>query len=365
MRGFGDGFAIIILPAYLAALGFSATQIGFVLSASLLGTALLTLGVGFIAPGHDLRNLLLAGAFLMIATGVVFPNVELLAVMAIVAFVGTINPSTGDLGVLVPLEHAMLAHEAPDQERTRTFARYSLIGALSMAAGSLAAALPDFMAFADIGRVSAFKIMFYAYACAWALVRRALPAVTPRAHERGPPECAARTFARGCVQTSRPIQSRCVCRRLCRSISVGAVAFRTFRHVAYGGKLILFLDKYTECVLLSGRCVALEAFRPRQHDGLYSHSVQHLLNRGRVLAQFDPDSRLTVSASRALANGCADTHLLRHGRSHASRAHRCRKCNRGPSQSRIVVKSGLGGRDVGNVVFRLTVGDLRGPQDRL
>ena len=164
VRGFGDGFAIIILPAYLAALGFSATQIGLVLSASLLGTALLTLGVGFIAPGHDLRNLLLAGAFLMIATGVVFPNVELLAVMAIVAFVGTINPSTGDLGVLVPLEHAMLAHEAPDQERTRTFARYSLIGALSMAAGSLAAALPDFMAFADIGRVSAFKIMFYAYA---------------------------------------------------------------------------------------------------------------------------------------------------------------------------------------------------------
>jgi MFS family permease len=118
VRGFGDGFAIIILPAYLAALGFSATQIGFVLSASLLGTALLTLGVGFIAPGHDLRNLLLAGAFLMIATGVVFPNVELLAVMAIVAFVGTINPSTGDLGVLVPLEHAMLAQEAPDPTRS-------------------------------------------------------------------------------------------------------------------------------------------------------------------------------------------------------------------------------------------------------
>jgi MFS family permease len=164
VRGFGDGFAIIILPAYLTALGFSATQIGFVLSASLFGTALLTLGVGFVAPGHDLRNLLLAGAFLMIATGVVFPNVELLAVMAIVAFVGTINPSTGDLGVLVPLEHAMLAQEAPDNERTRTFARYSLIGALSMAAGSLAAAFPDFMAFADIGRVSAFKIMFYAYA---------------------------------------------------------------------------------------------------------------------------------------------------------------------------------------------------------
>ena len=47
------------------------------------------------------------------------------------AFLGTINPSTGDLGVLVPLEHAMLAQRVPDEERTRTFARYSLIGALA------------------------------------------------------------------------------------------------------------------------------------------------------------------------------------------------------------------------------------------
>jgi MFS family permease len=164
VRGFGDGFAIIILPAYLSAIGLSTGEIGLVVSASLLGTALLTLAVGFVAPRHDLRTLLLVGAVLMACTGVAFPNVEPLAVIALVAFVGTINPSTGDLGVLVPLEHAMLAHGVPDHERTRTFARYSLIGALSMAAGSLAAALPDLMALADIGRVSAFKIMFYAYA---------------------------------------------------------------------------------------------------------------------------------------------------------------------------------------------------------
>jgi MFS family permease len=164
VRGFGDGFAIIILPAYLTAIGFSPGQIGIVASASLLGTALLTLAIGFIAPRHDLRNFLLAGAVLMACTGLAFPNFDQIALIAFVAFVGTVNPSTGDLGVLVPLEHAMLAHGAPDHERTRTFARYSLIGALSMAAGSLAAALPDFMVLADISRLVAFKIMFYAYA---------------------------------------------------------------------------------------------------------------------------------------------------------------------------------------------------------
>jgi MFS family permease len=180
LRGFGDGFAIIILPAYLTAIGFNSAQIGIVASASLFGTALFTLAIGLIAPHHDLRNLLLGGAVLMAGTGLAFPNFDAFALIAVVAFAGTINPSTGDLGVLVPLEHAMLAHGATDSERTRTFARYSLIGALSMAAGSLAAALPDFIVLVDVSRLSAFKLMFYAYAVLGmlsALLYRRLPHV--------------------------------------------------------------------------------------------------------------------------------------------------------------------------------------------
>ncbi len=189
-RGFGDGFAIITLPAYLSAIGFSPGQIGIVASASLLGTALLTLAVGLIAPRHDLRKLLLGGAVLMACTGLAFPNFDQFVLIAIVAFAGTVNPSTGDLGVLVPLEHAMLAHGVPDHERTRTFARYSLIGALSMAAGSLAAATPDFMAMAGIDRLSAFKLMFYAYAAlglvSVALYRRLPHVVMDETRPRAP-----------------------------------------------------------------------------------------------------------------------------------------------------------------------------------
>jgi MFS family permease len=164
VRGFGDGFAIIVLPAYLTAIGYDPAQIGIVATASLLGTALLTLGIGAVAARHDLRTMLLLGAGLMAVTGLVSPNVEQFAFVALVAFVGTINPSTGDLGVLVPIEHAMLAHDAADQERTRIFARYSLIGALSMAAGALAAATPDLLVRAGIGATSALKLMFYLYA---------------------------------------------------------------------------------------------------------------------------------------------------------------------------------------------------------
>src|SRR5512141_1262733 len=76
LRGFGDGFAIIVLPAYLSALGFDAAQIGFAAAAALLGTALFTLVVGLIAPRYDLRNLLIVGAALMMGTGLAFPQVE-------------------------------------------------------------------------------------------------------------------------------------------------------------------------------------------------------------------------------------------------------------------------------------------------
>jgi len=178
LRGFGDGFAIIILPAYMTALGFDSAAIGVVATASLLGTALLTLCVGVIAPRFDLKALMLFGAVLTAATGIAFSSVEHLVLIVLVAFIGTINPSAGDLGVLVPLEHAMLARGAPDRERTRVFARYSLIGALSAAAGSLASSVPDLLGSFAISNLQAFRWMFYGYAAlgiASGLLYRRLP----------------------------------------------------------------------------------------------------------------------------------------------------------------------------------------------
>src|ERR1700736_3364083 len=163
-RGFGDGFAALILPAYLSALGFGPVRIGIVAAAALLGSAVLTLAIGLIAPRYDLRTLLLACAGLMIATGVAFPSSQHFVFIALIAFIGTMNPSTGDIGVHVPLEQASLAHGVADKDRTRTFARYSLIGALSIAAGALTAGAPDLLVSIGMDRIGAFKIMFYVYA---------------------------------------------------------------------------------------------------------------------------------------------------------------------------------------------------------
>ncbi|MFZ2159719.1 MAG: MFS transporter, partial [Bradyrhizobium sp.] len=191
LRGFGDGFAIIILPVYLSAAGFSPQAIGVVASASLLGTAALTLITGFIAPRFELRSLFLAGAGLMVFTGLIFPAAETLALVLLIAFIGSINPSGGDLGMLVPLEHALLTKETADRDRTAIFARYSLIGSLTAAVGSLAAALPETLVSNGWSRLSAIKLMFYLYAALGllaALLYRRLP--RDHSHAAGAPTAA-------------------------------------------------------------------------------------------------------------------------------------------------------------------------------
>jgi MFS family permease len=181
-RNFGDGFAVIVLPAYLSAIGYEPAQIGFVATAALSGAALLTLTVGYLAPRFDLRSLLIAGAILMTATGIAMPNTQHLALIMVVAFVGTMNMATGDIGVLVPIEHAMLAREATDDTRTKVFARYSLIGTFASAAGALSAATPDFLRLAGLGEVAALQAMLYLYAAlglAGAVCYRFLPRAKP------------------------------------------------------------------------------------------------------------------------------------------------------------------------------------------
>jgi MFS family permease len=163
LRDFGDGFVAVLLPAYLLARGFSAFEVGVIATASLLGSALLTLAVGFLGATWDRRQLLLAAACLMLATGVAFATAHDYALLLVIAFVGTVNPSAGNVSVFVPLEHAVLAREVADAERTKMFARYSLFGALASAAGALAVAVPD-LAPAGLDRLTAIKAMFALYA---------------------------------------------------------------------------------------------------------------------------------------------------------------------------------------------------------
>jgi len=182
LRAFSDGYVAVLLPAYLLALGLNVWTVGLLSTATLLGSALATLAVG--AWGHRFhsRRLLLVAALLMAATGAGFASLSSFWPLLLIAFVGTLNPSSGDVSVFLPLEHARLADAAQGDARTALFARYSLTGALCAALGALAAAVPDGLAAYGIERLPALRAMFVLYAMVgvsvWLLYRR-LPEPPP------------------------------------------------------------------------------------------------------------------------------------------------------------------------------------------
>jgi MFS family permease len=187
LRAFADGFVSLLLPVYLLELGLTPFDVGLIATGTLLGSGALTLLVGYQAWRFQFRPLLLAAAVLMTATGLSFALVANFWPLLVIAIVGTLNPSSGDVSVFLPLEHAMLAKLAPDRQRTAWFARYSLVGALLGAAGALLAAAPQLVArFWHVPMLAALQVMFVVYALlgvASALVYRRLPAA-PVARER-------------------------------------------------------------------------------------------------------------------------------------------------------------------------------------
>jgi MFS family permease len=165
LRAFADGYMSVLFPAYLLHLGFSPLDIGVLATATLFGSAGLTLAVGFAGARFGRRRLLLAASALMAATGIGLVSFEAFWPLLVVAFVGTVNPSSGDVSVFLPLEQAALPGTASETDRTALFARYSLAGALAGAFGALAAALPEGIG-AGLGWpfAGAAKAMFAVYA---------------------------------------------------------------------------------------------------------------------------------------------------------------------------------------------------------
>lgn len=185
LRAFTDGYIAILLPAYLLALGLGKWQVGLISTATLLGSALLTLAVGRWGHLFPQRRLLLLSAWLMAATGLLLAGLSQFWPLLLVAFVGTINPSSGDVSVFLPLEHALLAESAQGEARTFLFARYTFIGAFCVAIGSLATAIPQWLMNAGTDQLVAIRLMFAGYGLAGLVVfilYRKLP--RHQAHER-------------------------------------------------------------------------------------------------------------------------------------------------------------------------------------
>ena len=144
VRGFSDGFVSVLLAGYLTGLGLSPFEIGAIVTGTLLGSAALTLGVGLWGHRVSRRRVLLAACVLMLATGIGFTVVRQFWWLLVIAVIGTMNPSAGDVSLFLPTEQAALSQAADRRDRTMLFAWYNLAGAFAGALGALASMVPVF-----------------------------------------------------------------------------------------------------------------------------------------------------------------------------------------------------------------------------
>lgn len=172
LRGAVDGTVSVMLAGYLARLGFTPVAVGAVVTGTLFGSGVLTLGVGFVAHRVSSRQLLLVAAFLMLGTGVGFAAFSGFWPLLLVAIVGTLNPSNGDVSLFLPVEQAALASFAAGRRATTSlFARYNVIGSFSGAFGALAVGLPDLLArWCGIATLAAERSVFLIYGAVGGLV---------------------------------------------------------------------------------------------------------------------------------------------------------------------------------------------------
>ena len=186
LRGFADGAVSVLLAGYLTDLGFTPFRVGATITGTLVGSALLTLAVGLL--GHRLRRkgVLLAAAALMAATGTGFAGLTTFWPLLAVAVVGTLNPSSGDVSVFLPVEQAALAESETALRLTRTFARYNLSGTLMGALGALASGIPEAAARALHGNVhDAERLGFVVYVLVAVLVAILYHGLSPAIEHRG------------------------------------------------------------------------------------------------------------------------------------------------------------------------------------
>jgi MFS family permease len=137
VRALAYGQLAVILGVYLAARGFTDAEMGALFTATLLGDAVVSLGVGIVADRFGRRRMLVASSLLIVLAGVVFALSASAIWLTAAAIIGTISPSGADVGPFAAIEQSALAGTSTTHARTRIYAHYQLVGALAAALGAI------------------------------------------------------------------------------------------------------------------------------------------------------------------------------------------------------------------------------------
>ncbi len=140
-RLFAYGFLSVVLVLYLAQFGLTETQIGILLTLTLIGDTAISLWITTHADRIGRRRMLIVGAALMVSAGVLFALTRNLVLLAVAATIGVISPSGNEVGPFLSIEQASLSQLLPSERRTQAFAWYNLVGSFATALGALGGGL--------------------------------------------------------------------------------------------------------------------------------------------------------------------------------------------------------------------------------
>jgi MFS family permease len=165
VRMFGYGAVAVILVLYLARLGFDGAAIGLILSLTLIGDTIVSLWLTTHADRLGRRRILIAGAALMAAAGIVFAITDQFVLLLVAATVGVISPSGNEVGPFLAVEQASLSETIKNERRTSVFAWYNLAGSIATAFGALGAGLAaGALRASGVEDVIAYRIVILGYA---------------------------------------------------------------------------------------------------------------------------------------------------------------------------------------------------------
>jgi MFS family permease len=136
-RLFAYGLISVVLVFYLVGIGLTESQTGLLLTLTLIGDTAISLYLTTRADRVGRRRMLIIGALLMAAAGLVFALTRNFFWLVVAGTIGVISPSGNEVGPFLSIEQAALSHVVSDKARTEVFAWYTLTGSLATAMGAL------------------------------------------------------------------------------------------------------------------------------------------------------------------------------------------------------------------------------------
>ena len=170
VRLFAYGALSVVLVLYLVELGLTEAHVGVLLTATLIGDTAVSLFLTTRADRLGRRRVLIAGAALMSAAGLVFALTRSFVLLIAAGIVGVISPSGQEVGPFLAVEQAALSHLVTDRARTEVFAWYTLTGACATALGALAAGLLTSRLERFWAPLASYRLVVIGYACVGVLL---------------------------------------------------------------------------------------------------------------------------------------------------------------------------------------------------